>query len=93
MVQRKLFYWDVSEPRSWSSGYDRRLPSDGPGFNSRRTHFFFSRGDHPGSPGERIIFFPGGTTRKGGWGLGNKGSQSRRTEIFSPKDHPGTVWY
>ena len=23
--------------RSWSSGYDRRLPSDGPGFNSRRT--------------------------------------------------------
>lgn len=26
--------------RSWSSGYDRRLPSDGPGFNSRRTHFF-----------------------------------------------------
>ena len=26
-------------PRSWSSGYDRRLPSDGPGFNSRRTHF------------------------------------------------------
>jgi hypothetical protein len=27
--------------RSWSSGYDRRLPSDGPGFNSRRTHLFF----------------------------------------------------
>jgi hypothetical protein len=27
--------------RSWSSGYDRRLPSDGPGFNSRRAHFFF----------------------------------------------------
>ena len=26
--------------RSWSSGYDRRLPSDGPGFNSRRTHVF-----------------------------------------------------
>ena len=26
--------------RSWSSGYDRRLPSDGPGFNSRRAHFF-----------------------------------------------------
>jgi hypothetical protein len=26
--------------RSWSSGYDRRLPSDGPGFNSRRTQFF-----------------------------------------------------
>ena len=29
--------------RSWSSGYDRRLPSDGPGFNSRRTQFFFHR--------------------------------------------------
>ena len=27
--------------RSWSSGYDRRLPSDGPGFNSRRAHVFF----------------------------------------------------
>ena len=26
--------------RSWSSGYDRRLPSDGPGFNSRRAHVF-----------------------------------------------------
>ncbi len=25
--------------RSWSSGYDGRLPSDGPGFNSRRAHF------------------------------------------------------
>jgi hypothetical protein len=25
------------QQRSWSSGYDRRLPSDGPGFNSRRT--------------------------------------------------------
>ena len=29
------------EARSWSSGYDRRLPSDGPGFNSRRTQLFF----------------------------------------------------
>ena len=28
------------QKRSWSSGYDRRLPSDGPGFNSRRAHFF-----------------------------------------------------
>ena len=27
--------------RSWSSGYDRRLPSDGPGFNSRRAQKFF----------------------------------------------------
>ena len=27
--------------RSWSSGYDRRLPSDGPGFNSRRAQNFF----------------------------------------------------
>ena len=25
--------------RPWSSGYDCRLPSDRPGFNSRRTHF------------------------------------------------------
>jgi hypothetical protein len=33
--------------RSWSSGYDRRLPSDGPGFNSRRTQHFFT------SPGSR----------------------------------------
>ena len=32
----------VLNARSWSSGYDRRLPSDGPGFNSRRTHFFLS---------------------------------------------------
>ena len=30
----------LSNARSWSSGYDRRLPSDGPGFNSRRTQFF-----------------------------------------------------
>jgi hypothetical protein len=35
----------IHEARSWSSGYDRRLPSDGPGFNSRRTQFFV--GDHP----------------------------------------------
>ncbi len=27
--------------RSWSSGYDCRLPSDRPGFNSRRAHTFF----------------------------------------------------
>ena len=35
----------LSNARSWSSGYDRRLPSDGPGFNSRRTQFllFFLR--------------------------------------------------
>ena len=32
-----------SKLRSWSSGYDRRLPSDGPGFNSRRAHFFGRR--------------------------------------------------
>ena len=32
----------VLNARSWSSGYDRRLPSDGPGFNSRRTQFFLS---------------------------------------------------
>lgn len=30
----------ITSSRSWSSGYDRRLPSDGPGFNSRRTHVF-----------------------------------------------------
>ena len=27
---------------SWSSGYDRRLPSDGPGFNSRRAQLFLT---------------------------------------------------
>ena len=31
---------DSTQMRSWSSGYDRRLPSDGPGFNSRRAQFF-----------------------------------------------------
>ena len=35
------FLFSFVESRSWSSGYDRRLPSDGPGFNSRRAHFFF----------------------------------------------------
>ena len=28
--------------RSWSSGYDRRLPSGGPGFNFRRTQLFLA---------------------------------------------------
>jgi hypothetical protein len=31
----------LQHQRSWSSGYDRRLPSDGPGFNSRRTQNLF----------------------------------------------------
>ena len=41
--------------RSWSSGYDRRLPSDGPGFNSRRTQSFlptFLTLASPGSVGQ-----------------------------------------
>ena len=36
-----LLFWFFQLKRSWSSGYDRRLPSDGPGFNSRRTHISF----------------------------------------------------
>ena len=38
MVLNRTF--NCRTTRSWSSGYDRRLPSDGPGFNSRRTQYF-----------------------------------------------------
>jgi len=34
---------EVWVPRT--SGYDRRLPSDGPGFNSRRTQTLFNGGE------------------------------------------------
>jgi hypothetical protein len=40
--------------RPWSSGYDRRLPSDGPGFNSRRTHFLLCGG----CCGKELRFIP-----------------------------------
>ena len=36
--------------RSWSSGYDRRLPSDGPGFNSRRAQVFAAVAKYSTSP-------------------------------------------
>ena len=39
--REKLFH----KKRSWSSGYDRRLPSDGPGFNSRRAQFFVRKSE------------------------------------------------
>jgi hypothetical protein len=35
------FLLSCVQQRSWSSGYDGRLPSGRPGFDSRRAHFFF----------------------------------------------------
>ena len=71
--------------RSWSSGYDCRLPSDRPGFNSRRAHsfcFFFwfyfcsiDRGELP-CPLSLYCFFLGGHEggERGAGGRGMKGS-------------------
>jgi hypothetical protein len=54
--------------RSWSSGYDRRLPSDGPGFNSRRTHFFGNcTGVEKEDTGEIVSCF---LFKKGDWSSG-----------------------
>ena len=42
---RIFFQREFHKKRSWSSGYDRRLPSDGPGFNSRRAQFFVRKSE------------------------------------------------